>query len=161
MKVTVGNIIARLDDGRPGAEEAFAMLPRSESETVVMTDEMAEAFNACRHMIDDGDMVAARMTFKEVYQREIALAREAKRLPRWFPSLGTDPNGRERALTEAVQRGRLSASAVAGLLPYQQTMLEAQGKDMALLPSTAPSEKHKQFLAELKKIVMKGKVGNG
>jgi len=62
---------------------------------------------------------------------------------------------------EAVQRGRLPASAVAGLLPYQQTMFEAQGKDAPLLPSTTPSQKQKQFLAELKKIVMNGKVGNG
>ena len=42
-RLTIADVIQRLDDGRPGAEEAWAMIPKSEGSTVVWTAEMAHA----------------------------------------------------------------------------------------------------------------------
>lgn len=103
---TVADIVARIDDGRPGVEEAWAMLPKDESTSVVWTDEMAGAFNVVRGMID-ADPIAARMAFKETYSRLLAEARSSKRPPNWNASLGFDRHGRDAALREAVQKGRL------------------------------------------------------
>ncbi len=116
-RLTLADIIARLDDGRPGPDEAWAMIPRSEAETVVWTDEMSQALSVAQPLLDAGDQVAARMAFREAYARLVTQAR-ADRLPvRWMPSLGHDRDGREQKLREAVQLGRLPMEAVARLLP--------------------------------------------
>ena len=62
--LTIQDVVSRIDDGRPGVEEAWAMLPLDEAQSVVWSAEMAEAFGVARGLIDDGDRVAARMAFK-------------------------------------------------------------------------------------------------
>jgi hypothetical protein len=118
--LTVQDVVSRLDDGRLGAEEAWAMLPKCEADSIVWTTEMAEALRICQSLMDDGDAVAARMAFKQAYDRIVASARDAGRAPEWQISLGHDPRGRDQALREAVERGRISleqAHAVAPQLP--------------------------------------------
>ncbi len=129
-RLTLADIIARLDDGRPGPDEAWAMIPRSEAETVVWTDEMAQALAVAQPLLDAGDQVAARMAFREAYARLVTQAR-ADRLPvRWMPSLGHDRDGRHAALRQAVELGRLSMESVARFLPAPTA---AEGPVAALL----------------------------
>jgi hypothetical protein len=59
------------------------------------------------------------MAFLEAYKAMVQAARDAGKVPRWSPSLGTDPASREGVLLEAQAKGRLPASFVAGLLPYR------------------------------------------
>jgi hypothetical protein len=108
-----------LMDGRPGAEEAWAIaiLSQDEADTVVWTDEAAEAFAICQPVLSMGDEVGARMAFKESYLRIVARARSERRPVHWFPSLGWDTTKRTAALTAAVTGGLLPAQSVAGLLP--------------------------------------------
>lgn len=115
---TVADVLARAQalDGRPGAEEAWAMLPKSESDSVVWTEEMAAAFGACSSLIGEDD-IAARMAFREVYTKRVQDARDAGRPARWTPSLGHSKEGRQVVLEEAYRLGRLDAAQVAGLLP--------------------------------------------
>jgi hypothetical protein len=115
--LTVQDVISRIDDGRPGVEEAWAMMPADEAQSVVWTDEMAEAFGIARGLLDDGDKVAARMAFKEAYTRLIGAARDSKRKVNWTPSLGYDKHGREAVLTEAVAKGRLSYDHAQQMVP--------------------------------------------
>jgi hypothetical protein len=118
--LSVQDVVSRLDDGRLGAEEAWAMLPKSEAESVVWSSEMAEASRISQPLLDDGDRIGARMAFKQAYDRLVAAARDAGRPADWQVSLGHDPHGRQQALREAVERGRLSlahAQAVAPELP--------------------------------------------
>lgn len=117
-KLTLADILERLDDGRLGPEEAWAAIPRDEEATIVWTDEMATAWGAARPLLDEGDSIAARMAFLEVYRREVSKARADSKPCRWWPSLGHDQAGREVALTEAVRLGRLSADHVSELLPH-------------------------------------------
>lgn len=117
--LTVQDVVSRLDDGRPGPNEAWAMLPMSESETAVWTDEMAQAFGVAREMLGY-DRVAACFAFKERYIKAVSDARDAGRSVNWTATIGYDPRGREKVLAEAVQLGRLPleyARQFAPLLP--------------------------------------------
>lgn len=110
---------AKGGDGRPGADEAWALALRSvdERSTVVWTTEAFEAFQIARSVLEGGDEVGARMAFKDAYNRLVAQARVARRAAAWQPSLGWDADEREKALREAVVQNRLAAPMVAALLP--------------------------------------------
>lgn len=103
--------------GRPGVEEAWAMIPHDEESSVVWTEEMREAFNVARPKLLEGDPIAARMTFKEVYPKLVATAREKGSPVRWEPSLGLDRTTHAPTLLEAVRKGRISQSHAQSLLP--------------------------------------------
>ena len=107
-RLTMAAILERMDDGRPGAEEAWAMMPMDERQSVVWTQEMATAFGVCGPMLARGDKVGARMAFKERYAALVADARDAKRPVTWNASLGHDPRGREGVLAQAITMQRLA-----------------------------------------------------
>lgn len=92
------------------------MLPRSESESIVWTDEMSSAFGIAAPLMDE-DKTAARMAFREAYKRAVDESREQRKPVNWTASLGHDPRGREQALKRAVELGRLSAPHALSLMP--------------------------------------------
>lgn len=106
-------------DGRPGAEEAWALVLRGqdEAETIVWTGEMAQAWEIARVVMQAGDEVGARMAFKEAYQRRMDDARRAQQPAAWSVSLGHDPQRRASVVADAVMAGRLPASALLPALP--------------------------------------------
>lgn len=115
--LTIADVVARVDDGRPGVEEAFAMLPKTERDSCVWTAEMSQAFGTCVGLLEAGDTVAARMAFKETYIRLVTQARDKGQPVRWYPSLGHDPRGRDSVLADAVEKGRLSLTHAQELSP--------------------------------------------
>jgi hypothetical protein len=115
--LTVADVVSRLEDGRPGAEEAWAMLPMREADTAVWTDEMREAFAVASPLIDAGELVAARMAFKETYTRLVNAAREKAVEPKWAVTLGHDPRGREHVVLQAVEKGRIALEHARSLVP--------------------------------------------
>lgn len=129
----IGNLIAAANpDGRPGADEAWAMLPyRDEAASVVMTDEMAEAFGIAQE-VDDKN--GARMAFRDAYNRIVERNKRAGIPPRWFASPGHDTSGREIVLKEAVRLGRIGEAYAKGLLPAP--MSAERGNAVLALVST-------------------------
>jgi hypothetical protein len=125
---------AAADDGRPGADEAWttALLASDEAETVVWTEETAQAMFVAQPVLRAGDKVGARMAFKNAYDRLVADARHARRPAHWHASLGQDPARRERALQGAVNRNLLPAPQVAGLLPAPLDADNSVPADVAL-----------------------------
>jgi hypothetical protein len=115
-------------DGRPGAEEAWAMIPMDAQTSAVWTDEIAEAWGSAEPLLDVGDRIAARMAFKETYLRLVSRARESGTPIRWTLSQGSDKNGRQAALIEAVRKRRMGLDAALSLLPPDA----AQGLLMSL-----------------------------
>lgn len=113
----VAAVIARIEDGRPGVEQAWAMLPHDEQTSTVWTSEMAQAWGAALPLLNDGDKIGARMAFKETYVKLVADARDAKRPPEWTPSFGIDKAGRVSALEQAVRLHRISVDRATALLP--------------------------------------------
>lgn len=136
-RLTIADILARLDDGRPGVEEAWAMLPFDEAATVVWTDEMSRAWGVALPLVEMGDKVAARMAFKEAYAREIAEARDRREPAHWSASLGHDREGREAPIVAAVAAGRLSMSHARQLLPAPRAEVTL-GQLIALAHERAP-----------------------
>jgi len=140
-KLTLADILSRLDDGRPGPEEAWAIVSPAladERVTIVWTEEMALASAPARAIADD--VVAARMAFLECYRRMVQQARDDKEPVKWCPSLGYDAAGRAGPLLDAVRRGRLGVQHVAGLLPHR----EAPAPEVAALLSTRPLEEKRE-----------------
>ena len=118
-RLTLADILTRLEDGRPGMEEAWATVSlamTSESRTIVWCAEMREAFGVANALSDDP--IAARMAFKEHYALLVDKAREEGIQPQWCASLGTDTSDRERAITEGLKQGRLTAAYAQRLLPH-------------------------------------------
>jgi hypothetical protein len=116
------DVVAQIDrivanDGRPGAEEAWALALRStdEGDTIVWTAEAAEAMGICAPILSAGDEVGARMAFKEAYTRLVDAARRERRVPKWTPSLGHDPERRDKAIAAAVSAGQLTHNEFAAL----------------------------------------------
>ena len=116
--LTVQDVVSRLDDGRPGPEEAWAALPMSESNSAVWTDEMSEAFGVASPLLEAGDKIAARMAFREVYLARVMAARDAAGRPvNWTATLGHDPRSREGVLIEAVAKNRLTMAQARNYVP--------------------------------------------
>lgn len=114
-----GAVFERLaeNDGRPGAEEAWAMCPQSEEDSVCWTLEMREAYSIARSVAEQGDNIGARMAFKDAYSRLVRESRENGFPTRWELSLGWEPSGRIRAVEKAVQVKALTQERAAALLP--------------------------------------------
>jgi hypothetical protein len=112
----VKEILLRLEDGRPTADEAWAQIPRDERTSVVWTEEMAHAWGAVLPLLDSGDVIGAQNVFRELYTRCVLDARLRHEPARWTPSLGSDVAGRQPVLLAAVESGRMSAAHADQLL---------------------------------------------
>lgn len=105
-------------DSRPGCEEAWALALRSQDEqnTVVWTQECAEAFAIAAPVLESSGPISARKTFIEVYERLVMEARQQNKAVHWFVSPGLDKLAHEAAISLAVEVGLLPAPAPVALL---------------------------------------------
>ncbi|MBR8074383.1 hypothetical protein KDX14_33195 [Burkholderia cenocepacia] len=119
--------LPRESDGRPDANEAWAIALRSrdERDTVVWTQECAEAFAVATPVLEGGDEVGARMAFKAAYERLVERHRADGKPAQWVKSLGHDPDLREAVVTEAVRSGRLALSHAQTIVPALAAPVES------------------------------------
>ncbi|WP_257829215.1 hypothetical protein [Burkholderia glumae] len=105
-------------DGRPGPDEAWAIAIRSadERETVVWTQEIAEAWTIAQPVFD-GDEIGARMAFKDAYTRICERNRQLGVAPQWSVSQGFDVERRLEVVQQAVQGGRLALPQAQAAVP--------------------------------------------
>ena len=115
---TPSAILAILNIGnqRLSADEAWALCPASEKDTVVWTDEMASAFAVASDLLAEGDKIGSRMAFKGAYERICKEHEWLKQPIQWQVSLGHDPQGRESVIHRAVSQGRLSPESASQYL---------------------------------------------
>lgn len=122
---------------RPSADEAWAIAikAKDESETVVWTEDMAQAWGLCKPVLDAGDEVGARMAFRASYERISGLGGPI----RWTVSHGWDAEKRVIALEKAKSAGLA--------LPY------APQPVLMLEEKTAPMPAYvKEMIASLKQV---------
>jgi hypothetical protein len=124
LRELAGALPGTLANGRPGPEEAWARMPkgnRMEEDSVVWCDEERVAYSACRPLLLEGDLIGARMAFKERYEKELAEVRSTGKPPRWSVSVGYDVEHRLSTLATAVEQNRLTlASALNFVSPERQ-----------------------------------------
>lgn len=124
-----------LNDGRPGPEEAWARMPkgeRMEEDSVIWCEEERAAYAACRSLLLEGDLIGARMAFKERYERELAEAQVQQRPARWTVSAGYDVDHRLNTLATGVQERRITLEHALNFVP------DPRRDDFArMLPSAA------------------------
>ena len=123
LRELAGALPDTLSDGRPGPEEAWARMPkreRMEEDSIVWCEEERAAYAACRPLLLDGDLVGARVAFKERYQKELAEARGQGRPPQWIMSLGYDIDHRLTALANAIQEGRMRLENALQFVPGER-----------------------------------------
>lgn len=140
----------KMMDGRPGPEEAWAMLPGDESQSASWTEEMAQAWGVALPLIQDGDRIAARMAFKESYAKLVTEARDQKRPIKWSMSFGDDKNSRQTALADAVRLKRMPLDSAIALLPPDAAeglirMLDIKSHPL-LAPPTSKGREHLKLL---------------
>lgn len=118
---SIGAVKAIVDpSGHPGAEQAWAIVsPKvsSDAQTIFVTGPMREAYGAALAL--EGDMIAARMAFKETYQQAVNVAEASGAIPQWSIIPGTDPRMKEAAITEAVKKGIAQADWAMRQLPVE------------------------------------------
>jgi len=106
--------------GHPGPEQAWSMVaPKvsSDAPTIFVTGPMREAYGAALQL--EGDMVAARMAFKESYTHAVGLAEASGEAVEWSIVPGTSRDLREVAIREAVKRGIVRVDWAMKQLPGQ------------------------------------------
>ncbi|QAU34034.1 hypothetical protein [Janthinobacterium sp. 17J80-10] len=124
--LNIGEVLTRVEDGRPAAEDAWRMLPLSEAESVVWTKEMAQAWGKVSSRLLNTERETAHAIFVQCYTQAVLMARCTQEKITWTPSLGTDPVHREQVLLDALQKERLTADYVKDLLPYRALSLPAR-----------------------------------
>lgn len=117
-RLTLDKIIDRINaaDGFPGADEAWALMSRPEDDTIVIIQEMAEAMQVARPLLNEGDNTAARMSFRETYTRIVNEARANHIKPKWFVSLGHDKLGRAQPVADAIRAGKIGIDHAISLM---------------------------------------------
>lgn len=153
-RFTLAAVIEQLDrlqpDGRPGVEEAWAMIPKDEHGSVVMTEEMAEAYGIAAPLLNEGEATAARMAFKEAYARIVERNKLAGVSPKWFPSLGRDKEMRTTVLQEAVRLGRIGVEHAERIVPADILNLPDHTTRLAIEDKTPVS--HEQAVANIARL---------
>lgn len=135
-RLTLSEVLSRIDDGRPTALEAWGRLVWDEDSPYSPTDEMAVAQGECRSLYFAGDKVGAKMLFVEAYQREV-LKNRADRKPMVVTESLAQP-----ALTPFTSREERDRA-------YERKMIEREN----LEPVAIPAEVRKQIAGALKREV--------
>lgn len=132
-------------DNRPGGEEAWALglSTLDDMNTVVWTQEAAEAFGKAQPVLESSGPISARKTFLEVYERIVAANRQKRVAVRWFVSPGSDVETYRLAVNDAV---------VAGLLPAPDKPLELAAPESEPVRTLSPHEQ----LAAIRDLLLDG-----
>lgn len=153
--ILTGTVLQYVDHamGRMLPAEAYALALGSADQqaTVVWTDEIAQAWAVAAPLLGAGDKFGARQAFLESYGRITGEARALRRRPVVQVSLGHDPEGRTRAVQEAMAAGRLPGG-LDGLTDdlREQLQLPAPRAALALpAPESVPTGPRREVLAQL------------
>lgn len=136
--LSLADVISRIDDGRPSADEAWGIIPKSEHDTAVCTREMMRAMSGIADMIEN-DPIPGRMAFKAAYERELREARAAGAKTDWEITLGWDQLGRSGPVLDALSKGRITqeqAVAAIGHIPdpAQEALTSATVRSITAVP---------------------------
>lgn len=104
---------------RPTSEIAWgiALKASNESDSVLWTDDIAQAMEACRYQLQAGDKIAARMAFKEKYEQLVSAAEKRGESVKWWVTFGFDKSRRTGVVEEGLRQGLISPQQAQAILP--------------------------------------------
>ena len=142
------------------ANEAWATCPKDEYKSAAMCEEIGNALGVAQDLINDGDMIAARMAFIEHYNRLVEQAKMEGRKPEWFTSYGFDKETRYLADKQLIEYKNLALPEGSKLsLPEPENVKSIEFKDLLKLEVDHNPERTKEInlkhMIELKKILKK------
>lgn len=136
------------------ADEAWALMPKSEMDSCMLTDEAAQALAAASPLLEAGDRVAARMAFRGAYERLVETAKVEGRQPKFFPSFGSEIAQRASMLGNAVKAGQYPLDSAIALIPeFSREIIQLAGVQkhpLLAAPTEADRAKVKALLLTLK-----------
>lgn len=130
---------------------AIAVMASDEMNTVVWTQEIANAWSLAEIIYKKGDRVGARKTFIEAYERNINNAMINNTQIEVTVSLGTDRDLRLSAISKAVNVGLLSKQKAESYLPQQQNTF-------AMLENKKNQESQSEHIEKLRSMISGYKV---
>lgn len=116
FRLTLADVIERIDDGHPSPEIAWAMVPKGEGTSAAVTAPMMQAYAAVVDMLES-DATGARIHFCRVYAELVERARDEGRPCEWFASLGVGDTEAERFEAKAEAQRRNARIHGAGAYP--------------------------------------------
>ncbi len=151
FKLTLADVVSRFEDGRPGAEEAWASFPKNEDDAGVVSKEMSMAWGVASSLFAAGDQIAARVAFKEVYEREVRSARAAGTAPTWRVSPGFSKSATEGAVLDGLRRKLVAPEHTKHFVsPVRHVeLLHAAGLGPPALPAGEPLSSVKALVETL------------
>lgn len=118
-------------DGRPSPDKAWAMMPKSEYETGVVTTEMMSAWFVAVDQYESGDEIGAQIAFKREYALLVDQSRDDGKAGKWEISLGFDKDGRSGPVVDAVRQGLIASETaerrLAGNVEALEELLQVVG----------------------------------
>ena len=121
------DLIAQLEtarfDGRPMAEEAWSNAIKSldENETIVWTEETAEAWYSCANeLMLAGDKFNASRGFIAKYDDLVLIARKQNKPIVWQVAQGYDKDKRDQVIREAYKAKKITQAQAVVLLPHHK-----------------------------------------
>lgn len=137
-KLTPKDVIDRLDDGRPSPDEAWALVPKREADSVVWTDEMAHAWSIASPAWMDGDRAGAARAFREAYVKAVSSNRDRRVPPQWSVSLGDDRHQAYNVIEAAVRNRQISIETALHNIPDLKSLDTARALQLAITPQDVP-----------------------
>lgn len=145
---TLRELALSMADGRPTAEQAWALIPKSECDTGYVTQEMMNAWITVYEDYADGNRVGARIGFIKAYDQEVRNARAAMRPPKGWISHGISYTQEERAQAEVAA---IEQAHAMGAITDQRAA-RMIGEAQAALPKPNSSHPLLAFLGKVKQL---------
>lgn len=127
FKLTLAEIVSRIRDGRPTADEAWQeVYMMSESDSKVMTVEQQQAYCSVSTQLQDPsttNLINAKKSFVDKYNRLCEKAKDEGVPVSYNVSWGRGEAGRVAAVTEAVALGKIGRQDAVRLLPHHEEVI--------------------------------------
>lgn len=128
-RINLAEIVSRIDDGRPSAEEAWQeVYTLSEHDSKVMTREQQIAFCSVSYALQEAtttDLINCKRAFVEKYNKLCEQAKADAEPVKYVMSMGSDSDGRKAAAVDAVAQGKLTQERAVAMLPeYEYEIMD-------------------------------------
>lgn len=138
--------LLNIADEHLDADSAWLIVPKSEEDSAVWTDEMATAWGSCSKLYYSGDIFNATRGFKSEYKRICEISRLTNKPVNWTLTRGTNSELLKTCVEEALRLGRLKQDYANRVLDSLPKPITREG--LALLEHDEPPKRGIGFVID-------------